>query len=257
MTFMVVEGPACRDSLAWFRVSYANGAEGWIAEGDDSYFVSPLNANNPPPNQPPPSGRNNRFLTPNCPVLIEDEFADDTSFNDWFQDTREGIQSNERIVGDAYELRLNFMPAGRDEATTWGSLRDFTFRGGRVEAVIRADKFADETARTGLWLRYQDENHFLAFMIRNNGSYYIARFVDGDYTDLVRWTDAGAIRTGDGAVNTLRIDIDGDKFDFYINGVFLSSITDSTWPDGRLAFFGSSRDVPNRFSLDYLRICQL
>jgi serine/threonine protein kinase len=253
MMFTVLEGPACRDSLAWFRIRYGNSAEGWIAEGDNIYFVSPLNENS----VPLPPAQNNRFLTPNCPILIEDEFADGTSFNDWFQDQETDTRSNERIVDDFYELRVNFIPQGADEATTWGSLRGFEFRDARVEAVIEVEKFAEDTARTGIWLRYLDDNHFLAFTIRNNGSYYIARFVDGQYTDLVRWTDAETIRTGDGAVNTLRIDIDGDRFDFYVNGVFLSSITDNTWPQGRLAFFGSSEIAPNRFWLDYLRICQL
>lgn len=254
MSFTVLEGPACRDTIAWFRVSYGGSATGWIAEGDDNYFVSPLTTN--PPNQPPPPGQENRILTVNCPVLVEDEFIDGTSFNDWFQDEEEGTQSNERIVEDAYQLRLNFMPANREELTTWGSLRGYTFREGRVEAVIRVDKFADEDSRTGLWLRYQDENHFLAFTIRSDGSYYIGRFVQGEYTDLTRWTQAKAIRTGDGAINTLRVDIQDDQFNFYINGVLLSSVYDSTFVEGRLAFFGASRVVPNQFDLDYVRVCQ-
>jgi hypothetical protein len=187
--------------------------------------------------------------------MVQDEFARGVSPNDWFQDAREGARSNERIIEDFYELRLNIIPAGADDVTTWGSLRGFEFRDGRVEAVIKADQFSEATARTGIWLRYQDENHFLAFMIRNNGSYYIGRFDNGFYTDLVRWTQAKAINTGDGAVNTLRVDIHGDTFDFYINGALLSSVTDNTWATGRLAIFGSSEVVPNHFWLDYLRIC--
>jgi serine/threonine protein kinase/uncharacterized protein YgiM (DUF1202 family) len=259
LSFNVLEGPACRDAFAWFRVSYGDNATGWIAEGDDNYFVSPLAGNNPlsTPNPNEITGSNSRILTQNCPVLIEDEFTDGTSFNDWFQDEREGTQSNERIVQDAYRLRLNFMPTGRAELTTWGSLRGFSFRGGRVEAVIRADKFSSGLDRTGLWLRYQDDSHFLAFMIRSDGSYYIGRFVDGAYTDIALWTQAEAIRKGDGAINTLRVDIRGDQFDFYINGVLLSSISDSTWAEGRLTFFGTSSVAPNHFDLDYVRVCQM
>ena len=156
-----------------------------------------------------------------------------------------------------YEIRLNTMPAGSDEATSWGSLRGYVFRGARVEAVVNASTFSSVTSRTGLWrLRYQDERNFLAFMIRNNGSYYIGRYQDNEYIDIVRWTQVNAIRTGDGAVNTLRVDIVGDEFSFYINGVFMTKITDSTWPEGRLAFFGSAKTVPAVFRLDYVRICQ-
>jgi hypothetical protein len=252
-TFAVLEGPNCRDSLAWFRVRYGE-LEGWIAEGDDRYFVSPLNLNNPGDGLPPP-GQAGRILTGSCPVLVQDEFARGVSNNDWFQDASPDARSNEQIIEDFYELRLNILPPGSDDVTTWGSLRGVTFRDGRVEAVIKADKFSTEAARTGIWLRYQDENHFLAFMIYNNGSYYIGRYENGFYSDLVRATQAKAINIGDGAVNTLRVDIKGDRFDFFINGALLSSVTDSTWANGRFVFFGSSSIVPNRLWLDYKRVC--
>ncbi|MEO8609698.1 MAG: protein kinase, partial [Chloroflexota bacterium] len=254
VTFGVLEGPACKDGLAWYRIR-SGTTDGWIAEGDDRYFVSPLVLNGPIPDQVQFTPHQGRILAGSCPLLVEDEFARGISTNDWFQDARDGARSNERIIEDYYELRLNLLQDGKDEVTTWGSLRGFNFRDGRVEAVIKADQFSEASARTGIWLRYQDENNFLAFMIRNNGSYYIARYQNGIYTDLVRWTQAKAINAGDNAVNTLRVDIKGDTFSFYINGALLSSVTDSTWASGRLAFFGASSVVPNHFWLDYLRVC--
>jgi hypothetical protein len=40
-TFDVLEGPQCSGSYAWYRVRYGD-LEGWIAEGDTSYFVEPF-----------------------------------------------------------------------------------------------------------------------------------------------------------------------------------------------------------------------
>jgi serine/threonine protein kinase/uncharacterized protein YraI len=243
-TFDVLEGPSCAENITWWRVAYGE-LEGWIAEGDDRYFVTPLGG-----------AMGGRVLT-RCSAQIEDEFTDGLTTNDWFQDTSTDGRSTERVIDGAYELRLNLMPTGQSEVTSWGSMRGYDFRGGRVEAVIRAEQFDEVTARTGIWLRYQNENNFLAFMIRNNGSYYIGRFQNGGYTDLVAWTQSPVIRTGANAVNTLRVDIVEDRFDFFVNGAFLNSVTDSTWSQGRLAFFGSARTAPTSFFLDYLRICQL
>ncbi len=258
--FMVLEGPVCADNMAWFKISYRSGTrQGWIAEGDDFYFASPVILNGVTQIFPTrPATHPNRDLTPVCPVVLkEDEFENGLSPNDWFTDLTAGARSNERLIDGFYELQLNQIPANNDEGVTWGSLRGFTFRSGRVEAVISASSFSDGTVRTGVWLRYQDENHFLAFLIRNNGSYYVGRFEDGQYTDLVRWTSVRAIRTGDNAVNTLRVDIEDDKFSFFVNGTPLTTITDNTWSEGRLAFFGSSKVAPVSFRLDYLRICTL
>lgn len=261
--FTVLDGPNCNEDKAWFHVRLDNGVQdGWIAEGDETgYFVMPVGmdtpqfATGPTPivsNPPPPGGR---ILTV-CNPVLEDEFNNGKSVHDWFQDNTAGARSNEQIINGFYEIRLNQIPATTDEATSWGSLRGFNFRDGRVEAVVSVSNFSDITSRVGIWLRYQDQNNFLAFMIRNNGSYYVGRWQNNTYQDIVRWTQVKSIHTGDNAVNTLRVDIVGDEFTLYINGVILTKFTDSSWPDGRFVFFGASKVVPNSMRLDYVRICQ-
>ena len=93
-------------------------------------------------------------------------------------------------------------------------------------------------------------------MIRNNGSYYVGRFQNNSYQDIAQWTQVKAIHTGDNAVNTIRIDISGDHITLYINGVPVTEFTDSTWSEGRLAFFGSSAVVPISMRLDYVSVCR-
>ncbi len=259
-TVDVITGPECADGFAWYQVIYSGGFEGWIAEGDDAYFLDPIlesdNVTLPPPPSTPigPTMLNNRVLAPNCQVLVEDEFTNGTSQNDWFEDASPGARSNEEIIDDFYEVRLNQMPDGGNEATSWGSLRGHTFRDARIEAVISASYFSSPPTRTGIWVRYQDENNFIAIMIGSQGAYRIARYTGG-YTDIVPWTVSPAIRVGDSVVNTVRVDMAGDRIELYINGQYITRVTDTTWPEGRVAFWGASSQVPVEFYLDYLRVC--
>src|SRR6185369_5471468 len=125
-------------------------------EGDDSdYFVSPVGNDAPQTAQVtaiplPPQSAGNRILTV-CQPLLEDEFTKAQSSHDWFQDNVVGDPSNEQIINDYYEIRLNQLPSNSDEATSWGSLRGFTFREGRVEAVVSASSFSAATTRVGIW----------------------------------------------------------------------------------------------------------
>lgn len=258
-TFDVLEGPVCAQNMAWYRIRTASRIEGWIAEGDIAYFADPLPPSATPlPTRLPTTTQFRRVLAPTCDVILEDEFTRGQTTNDWFIDERPGIQSNERIIDDFYEVRLNTLPPNVAEATSWGTVRNASvqdLRDARIEAVIAVESFSTAGSRTGLWVRYQNQNEFLAFMISSTGSYRIARF-QGGYASHVDWTPSDAINLGDGASNTLRIDIKGERFDFYINGRSIASITDSTWESGRIAFWGSSSIVPNRFLLDYIRICE-
>ncbi|MAS32367.1 MAG: hypothetical protein CL610_00075 [Anaerolineaceae bacterium] len=259
--FDVLEGPICAQQLAWYRIRTNTRVEGWIAEGDIAYFVDPL----PPDATPTPTPvatrirtQFRRVLAPTCNVILEDEFMNGKTANDWFVDDRPNLQSNERIVDDFYEISLNYLPLNADEATSWGSLRGDTVQNledARIEAVIAVENWTAPGSRTGLWVRYQSERDFLAFMISSSGAYRIARYQNG-YVSLVDWTPTDAIFLGDGALNTIRIDMRGNRFDFYINGRSITSVTDSTWDSGRIAFWGSSSVLPNRFLLDYIRICQ-
>ena len=251
--FDVVQGPTCSDGLAWYRIIYSTGFEGWVAEGDTSYFVEPLPENVDAPGRALAQG--SRVLARACQVILQDEFTNGVSANDWFTGVGDG--SSIQIVNDFYKIQLE--RSGREpEVTSWGSLRNPEIQqlgDARIAAVIAVENFSEPGTRTGLWLRYQDENNFLAFMISSTRAYRIARF-QNDYVDLVDWTPSDAIHSEDNVVNTLRVDISGDRFSFYINGDFVDSVLDSTWDSGRIAFWGSSSALPNTFRLDYLRVCE-
>jgi serine/threonine protein kinase len=254
-TFTVIEGPECADGFAWYLVNYGGGGlEGWIAEGDDqNYFVAPIDQ---------AQLSNQSMLQRDCTVLVEDDFEDGTSTNDWF------TQSNERYVvgmsSGSYNLQVNFLrdrgagdPQGESAPALWGSLRGVEFRNASIEAVITASIFNPNTeVRTGLWVRYQSDRDFLAFMIRGDGSYRITRYTGDRYEDVIPWTRTTAIVIGDGATNTMRIDMQRDQFDLYLNERYVDTIYDDTWRSGRVAFMGVSSQTPVTFALDYFRVCQ-
>ncbi len=50
--FSVLEGPQCGGNYAWYRIRYGD-LEGWIAEGDTSYFVEPFVPTATPPEGTP------------------------------------------------------------------------------------------------------------------------------------------------------------------------------------------------------------
>ena len=258
--FDVLEGPVCAHQMAWYRIRTSTRVEGWIAEGDIAYFVDPL----PPDATPTPTPADSaavqfrRVLAPTCNLIMQDEFGGGRTEHDWFTEERPDLQSNLRVINDFYEISLNYLPENTEEATSWGSLRGGQFhqlQNARIEAVIAAENWSAPGSRTGLWVRYQNEREFLAFMISSTGFYRIARYQNG-YASLVDWTPTDAIYRGDGALNTVRVDMQGGQFDFYVNGRYLVRVTDNTWPEGRIAFWGSSSVVPNRFLLDYIRICE-
>ena len=79
------------------------------------------------------------------------------------------------------------------------------------------------------------------FLIYNgtDPKYKIVLHKGGSETNIVSWTDASMIRTGTNP-NQLEVRIRGDKLDLYINGQFVTSITDSAnYKDGLVGFYTS------------------
>ncbi|MCA9904184.1 MAG: SH3 domain-containing protein, partial [Anaerolineae bacterium] len=262
--FFVQRGPVCAEGYSWYEVRYDGDQVGWIAEGDRDYFVEPISASSLLPTGTPratvvafaaaPVAASRAVLAQDCNLLLEDDFPDGYSPNNWWIGS--GPQSDVYLADGSYAIRIHEIGNGQ-EAVSWGTLQDLTWDNARVEAVIRVSSFAGNPTRTGLWVRVQSANSFISFMISSLGAYRIARF-DNGYVDLVPWTPTNAVRTGDLAVNTLRIDMNGSQFDFYINGQWVDTVTDDSRSDGRVTFWGAtSTIVPVEFYLDYIRFCSL
>ncbi|MBE0690025.1 MAG: SH3 domain-containing protein [Anaerolineae bacterium] len=262
--FFVERGPLCAEGYSWYQVRYDDNEMGWIAEGDRNYFVEPVGVGSQLPIVTPTAvvagfsastvSLTRRVLAPDCRLQLEDDFRFGRSLNNWWVGS--GAQSDVSIADESYVIRIREV-GNSDEAVSWGTLQDLTWDNVRVEAVVRASAFSSNPTRMGLWVRVQSANNFIAFMISSLGAYRIARF-DNNYVDLVPWTPTTAVRRGDFAVNTLRIDMNGSRFDFYINGQLVDTVSDDTWAAGRVTFWGAtSAIVPVEFYLDYIRFCAI
>ncbi len=262
--FFVQRGPVCAEGYSWYEVRYEGDQVGWIAEGDRDYFVEPLSASITLPTATPrptvvgfaaaPVAASRAVLAQDCNLLLEDDFPEGYSPYNWWNGS--GPQSDVSMADGSYIIRIREIGNGQ-EAVSWGTLQDITWDNARVEAVIRVSSFAGNPTRTGLWVRVQSANSFIAFMISSLGAYRIARF-DNGYADLAPWTTTNVVRTGDLAVNTLRIDMNGSRYAFYINGQWVDTVTDDSRSDGRVTFWGATSGiVPVEFYLDYIRFCSL
>lgn len=249
-TFVVLNGPICDDGIAWFEIAYGGGAlSGFIAEGTDYYFVEPLaNA------EIVTFDDTNRIRGECRRLIVDDDFKNDTSPNDWF--VGRSSRSEVAFVDGAYQITLGTVP-NVNQVTSWGSLRGYEIGDATIEAEIRVSSFTPDVAtRTGLWIRYQGETSFLAFMINSTGNFYVGAFENNSYRDLVNWRRLDAIITEDEAVNLLRIESVGALHRFYVNDQLAATVEDDTWATGWVAFMGSSDNPPTIFSLDRIRICE-
>jgi hypothetical protein len=88
--------------------------------------------------------------------------------------------------------------------------------------------------------------------MENSGRYRAARFQTG-YTELNPWTVDDIVNT-DNAVNLLEVLVDGDNFTMGINGEALVTVFDTTYTDGRIAFFCYSESVPATCHLEEIAV---
>jgi hypothetical protein len=75
---------------------------------------------------------------------------------------------------------------------------------------------------------------YLLFSVSGNGYYRLLRVRNEQYEALVPWTFDGRVKTGEGAVNRLRVVAEGSRVTGYINGAQLAQIEDEIDVGGQL-----------------------
>lgn len=80
----------------------------------------------------------------------------------------------------------------------------------------------------------------------NDPSYAIFHLTGDQDRTLVKWTSSSVVRSGTNS-NQLEVRIKGDQLSYYVNGQYVTSITDTAnYGDGRVGFF-TSNDNPVAF----------
>lgn len=100
----------------------------------------------------------------------------------------------------------------------------------------------------GLICRYQDMDHFYAFLISSDGYYAIVRVFGGESYkilsgDGIHLMPSDAILTQREAINEIRAVCAGDTLTLYVNGVQLASVMDTQLVSGDIGFIASTYEA--------------
>ncbi len=171
---------------------------------------------------PPPSGT----------VLLQDEFADNTS--GW-----------DRLANDVgimdYDSGGYRMLIRQSQMNFW-STPEVDLRDVRIEADVTKLNGPDEN-RAGLMCRYQNGDHYF-FIISNDGFYTIGKFIGGQTILLGQSEMQASEMIQSDSVNHLRADCIGDSLVFYINYNLVVGAKDSDLTTGDVGLVAGSFTQP-------------
>ncbi|HEY1016207.1 MAG TPA: hypothetical protein VGE07_26090 [Herpetosiphonaceae bacterium] len=167
---------------------------------------------------------------------------------DDFSDKRERWPETDPFVGDAYRYtddayQIQVDSSGRILWT--GTNEAYTDIHARVDVSFIN---GPDTNAAGLTLREQDAGGMYVFQLSPSGSYAFRRrdpgatSDDGEWTNVVDWTESGAIKTGMNEVNQIEILAVGSSFTLTINGQEVDVAVDDTYTSGAVGFGASSFD---------------
>ena len=94
----------------------------------------------------------------------------------------------------------------------------------------------------GILFRIVDKSNYYIFKVNATGSYLVSAFVNGEWVTLSSWTKNSAIKTGT-ATNKLAVVAQGETLSFYVNGVKIYELTDSTLAEGDIALVAGTQAV--------------
>jgi len=182
-----------------------------------------------------------------APPATAFEFEDDFSnkLGGWETKLSEGREA--RYVDGQFEISIL-------EPDTVGWSRAFDkFGDFAVEVEVRKIAGPNVNAQ-GIAFRIQDSNNFYAFTVSSTGMYRIVKVADGEWTNLVEWLSSPEVNQGT-ETNHLRVVCRGSQLSFYVNGVYLTDIEDTTFARGDIALWAQSYDdVPVTIRFDNLKL---
>jgi hypothetical protein len=168
------------------------------------------------------------------PYLYRDDFSD--THSGW--DLWSGVGGSAAYVDGEY--RLTELEA---EHVRWGNPHpwlDFTDMTVGVDVRL-VEGSADNGM--GLLVRSQaDDLAFYEFEISSDGYYKVSMRGPDGWTTLRDWEASPAIVQGPNATNHLEVVCAGDQFSFYVNGIHLADVTDSTYRSGSIGLSVTTMD---------------
>ncbi|HEX04834.1 MAG TPA: hypothetical protein ENH10_06715, partial [Bacteroidetes bacterium] len=153
------------------------------------------------------------------------------------EDFSDGIGQgfNWLTTGGVFSIDGGYAKMDMTNATAWGTgaYEDMEFGNFFLETNFQIVG-TSTSSRGHMWCtngpRDADFNGYGMYV--SGGSYSIWRYDTGVASVIQTWTAAASINQGDGALNNLQCDASGGTYDVYINGTYILSFTDATYPQG-------------------------
>lgn len=163
-----------------------------------------------------------------------------TLFADDFSDTNSGWPAGKNARGEyGYDMGSFRIWVSAIDSVQWVSTqRVYADQSVFVEARPISN---DANGYYGLLCRIRDERNFYYFVIRNDGSYTIGKYKDGQFRALLPegWVKGRSINPG-GQSNRLRADCIGDALRLSVNDVVLAQISDADFASGLAGMLAAS-----------------
>jgi hypothetical protein len=170
--------------------------------------------------------------------------TDKALFEDSFNDTACGWDEYEEGGASAAYGTSDYVISVDQPNTSAVAVPGARFADVLIEAQIEQRSGSPDN-NFGLICRYQDLDHFYAFLISGDGYYAIVRVVGGENFkvlsgDGMHLMPSDAIRTELGATNEIRARCQGKTLTLYVNGKQLTSVVDSQLGVGDIGFIAST-----------------
>jgi hypothetical protein len=170
--------------------------------------------------------------------------TDKALFEDSFNDTACGWDEYEEEGASAAYGTSDYVISVDQPNTSAVAVPGARFADVLIEAQIEQRSGSPDN-NFGLICRYEDLDHFYAFLISGDGYYAIVRVVGGENFkvlsgDGMHLMPSDAIRTELGATNEVRARCQGETLTLYVNGKQLASVVDSQLAAGDVGFIAST-----------------
>jgi hypothetical protein len=134
----------------------------------------------------------------------------------------------------------------------------FTAGDQQVQLTARAEVCGQQD-EWGLLFRgaYTTNDQFNGYLFELNcaGQVKVDRLENNQSTTLLGWTSVPGVETGAGGENTLMVWAGKDELRFYVNGIYVGSVTESTYPSGQYGIYVQDRTNGNaQFRFINLRV---
>jgi Tol biopolymer transport system component len=162
-------------------------------------------------------------------VVLSDDFSDPNSGLASFatDSHRLGYERGEYFIGYTEQ----------NDTSRWQTYPLQIFSDFTAEVQVRFEAEDDFVGAALIW-RWQDNDNFYRFRIRNTGQYDLVKRVDGEWRNLISAASSPHINTGI-AVNTMKVVAVGDFIQIYANDQHLADFNDESFAQGRIGLYAS------------------